>query len=670
MPNVFSNISTGGKTMNARFIRRIPFSLLFAVPLLFAMLGFGSTAVAATEEQIEASIDNGIAWLVDQQNADGSWTPYGTATTCFALIKLQDYAYEKGYDSPFDPAYAYHQNVIDGWTFVLADPWLLKQEPLAPQTAGDPDVNGNGYGLYFRYDSYHFNYPTGICLMALAATGTPDRPNDGGLDFDGSGEADTYGELAQDTMEYLAWAQTDAAAGSGRGGWYYNYSLNYASDNSHTGYVVLGLAAAENFGIATPLWVKDELDYWIDYIQNDVTGGSGYTDPNSWVNVLKTGNLLFEMTFVGDPCTSDRFQAALGYIEDHWRDSSLDPGWGYGLTNAHYQAMFALMKGLEYSGVDLIDTDGDGDRDDDWFNQEPTLTPSDDFASVLVAQQYGDGSWPGDSWAGNPLSSIWALMTLEKIAPQSGPFEVTVDKDYRYTSFCFEKDNDGDGLFAEDPEDYDALGDPIDNDGDGLFNEDGFDCSSSDSYLLPVTGVDPEAYTVEAVIKKTGVVTSYNPGQYYAVSTVEVCRHDAEIDTVTLTFEEDFAQCTVADYPLSALNPKTGGGSVLIAEVVDGMNYQIHDASSVAVMIEYDGEQEARAYASFDYTFAPDQQTATLLMLVKFGPGLKDLVFDDAPATLCENVNRAVLDVYDDPEADPVFTTSGEATAWLKVVPK
>jgi len=656
--------------MNAALLRRFHPAQLLVVPLLFVMLAFGPSAFAATDEAIAEAIEDGVTWLVDQQNADGSWTPYGTATTCFALIKLQDRAYELGFDSPFDTAYPYSENVIAAWEYVLDDPWTQTQV-LSVQTAGDPDVNGNGYGVFFQYDGFHINYPTGICLMALASTGTPDRANDGGLDLDTDGNVDTYGELAEDTMEYLAWAQTDVENSPlGRGGWYYNESYDWGSDNSHTGYVVLGLAAAQNFGISVPQWVKDELNYWIDYIQNDSNGGSGYTDPDYWVNVLKTGNLLFEMTFVGDPCSSARFQAALAYIEDHWRDANTDPGWGYSLTNAHYQSMFALMKGLEYSGIDLIDTDGDTVRDDDWFNQEPTATPSADLASVLLAQQYGDGSWPGDDWAGNPLSSIWALMTLEKIAPEADPFDVTVDKDYRYTSFCFERDNDGDGLFAEDPEDYDTLGNPIDNDGDGLFNEDGFDCSSSDSYQLPVTGDDPEAYTVEAVIKKNGLVTSYNPGQYYAVSTIDICRNDKGIDTVTLTFEEDFAQCTVSDYPLSAVNPKTGGGSVLIAEVLDGMNYQIHDASSVDVSIDYDGDLEAKAYASFDYTFAADQQNATLLMLVKFGPGLRDLMFDEAPAYTCQNFNTATLEVFDDPLEPAVFTTGGQASAWLKVVPK
>ncbi|NIO11540.1 MAG: hypothetical protein GTO40_27380, partial [Deltaproteobacteria bacterium] len=79
-------------------------------------------------------------------------------------------------------------------------------------------------------------------------------------------------------------------------------------------------------------WVKDELDIWIDYIQNDVDGdtydgGSGYTHPNSWVNILKTGNLLQQMALVGDISTTGRVLDALDYMHRHWDDPNQDPGW-------------------------------------------------------------------------------------------------------------------------------------------------------------------------------------------------------------------------------------------------------------------------------------------------------------------------------------------------------
>lgn len=641
-----------------------------AVCLLLGMLAAAPYGFAATDVEIEGSITDGIAWLVDNQAADGSWGGnQGTPVTCFVLIKLQDRAYELGFDSPFDADYPYSAAVLAGWQYVFGGGRTLMQA-IVPQPAGDPDSNGNGYGVYFQYDGFHDNYTTGICLMALASTGTPDRENDGGLDFDGDASPDTYRELAQETVDFLAFAQTDG--GTGQGGWAYNWTWTDWSDNSHSGYVTMGLAAAENFGLTVPQWVKEQLSIWIDYIQNDVNGGSGYSDPDNWINALKTGNLLFEMTFVGDTTAAPRFQAALGYIEDNWRvpgSGLYDFGWGYDTYPAHYQAMFTLMKGLEYSGVELIDTDGDSVRDNNWFNQDPTATPSEDLASVLVAQQTAAGFWPAQGWGNEYLSTLWALLTLEKIAPTADPFDITVSKDYRYTAVCFERDNDYDGLFNEDPVDFDDAGRPIDNDGDGLFNEDDVDCDPSyTGYWLPITSDDPEAYTVEAVLKKNGTVSSYNPGQYYAVSTVEVCRSNPTIDSVWLTIEEDFAECTVSDYPLSSLNPKTGGGSVVVVEVMGDVAYQIYDAMSGAITIEYVDGLEAMATASFEYTFGPDQECAMLLVYVKFAPGLKGLNFSEVPSYMCENFNRATLDVFDDTLDDPIFTTDDEANAWLKVV--
>lgn len=681
--------------MNASFKRRFHITRLLAIPLLFGMLAFGSSAFAATEQQIEESIEAGITWLVDQQLADGSWRfnlySQGTPSTCFALIKLQDRAFELGFDSPFDEGYAYSANVLHGWQYVLSGD-RTKMQDLSVQTQGDPDTNGNGYGVYFQYDNYHTNYTAGICLMALAGVGDLDRPNDGSLDFDGGGVVDTYGELIQETVDWLAFSQSDG--GTARGGWYYYAHDKYAgpADNSHTGYVTMGLAAAQGCNATVPDFVKDELEFWIAYIQN-ANGGSGYGDPSDWVNVLKTGNLLFEIKFVdeglADPSLATRFENALAYIEDnwhvpgnnYWRGEVNAEGWGYDAYPAKYQAMFAVMKGLEYSNMHLIDLDADGNRDDDWFNQEPPLAEPEDFASVLVGEQNPDGSWPVCSWGNDVLCTTWALLTLEKIAPESDPFEVTVTKDYRYTAVCFERDNDGDGEFNEDPVNFTytygidgSLIDkqPINDDGDELFNEDPVDCDPSDAgYELPMTGEDPEAYTVEAVLKKNGKVTGYNPGQYYAVSRLEICRHNPTIETVVVTFDENYRQCTCGDYPLSERSPKQGGGSVVVVEVVDGVPYQIYDANSGVVEFYPEcGCDEGGALVEFEYSFAPDQENAELLVYVKFAPGLAGIEFDEQATNMCENFNAGILEVFDDQEPEAVFTTGDLDNAWLKVVPK
>ena len=49
--------------------------------------------------------------------------------------------------------------------------------------------------------------------------------------------------------------------------------------------------------------------------------------------------------------------------------------------------------------------------------------PVQDFASVLVAQQNMDGSWPA-SYGGQILGTVWALLTLEFVFPDIVPPEV------------------------------------------------------------------------------------------------------------------------------------------------------------------------------------------------------------------------------------------------------
>ncbi|MHA2030954.1 MAG: VWA domain-containing protein, partial [Candidatus Kariarchaeaceae archaeon] len=415
--------------------KKIVISSIITLSLLFSFAMIPLNVSAATEDEIEVSIVAGIDYLITQQGPGGSWDYNGwpnPGATGLVLIKLQDRAYELGLN-PFetnnlDPDYyPYATNVISGWQYLL--PWFLRRTVIDSYGS---DTNGNTWGISVS----DWVYYTGISLMTLAATGPTGltRPNDAGIDFDLDSDADTYGEIIQEVVDWLSMAQLDS--GAQEGGW--GYTIASRADNSIAGYAVLGLAAAEDYGCTIPFAVKTKLSTWIDYIQNDPgigddgwgeidpDGGSGYTSPTSWVNLLKTGNLLFEMTFCGDGPGDFRFDNALDYIERHWHDTNYAPGWGYLQgTPAHYQAMYCLMKGLEYSGIDLLDLDGIGDPEHDWYQE---------FADVLIGQQNGDGSWPtspnwvgtGGGWgsmSGPTLSTTWNLLNLEKIAPPT-PEEV------------------------------------------------------------------------------------------------------------------------------------------------------------------------------------------------------------------------------------------------------
>jgi hypothetical protein len=114
------------------------------------------------------------------------------------------------------------------------------------------------------------------------------------------------------------------------------------------------------------------------------------------------------MAWYGDDLGTQRVQDAIDYIVRHWTDGGYSwpgpQGW-----HGNYQAMFTMMKGLEASGIDLIDGI-------DWF---------DEVSDTIVATQHPNGSWGPDVWDCWPgvgcdsvLSTAWALLTLQKVAPE------------------------------------------------------------------------------------------------------------------------------------------------------------------------------------------------------------------------------------------------------------
>ena len=374
--------------MNIKRNTREPFVAILLV-LIMALSVFSvmcTSASAATEDEIEASINLGVAWLLGEQNLNGSWgVDYTVARTGFALVKLEDRSRELGYE-PLDPAGPYYSNISIGLAY-------LDSKKINENITADPaDKNGNGNAVHFTDEfGFHETYSTGIALMAIANSGmvTPD---------------------VQDMVDWFIKYQNPD------GGWI--YKPDGSSDNSNTGYAALGLAYAETYG-ADIGDVKPGLDSWVDYIQNgpgvaddgvenDPDGGSGYTQNNSWVNILKTGNLIFEAGLVGDNASSPRVQNAVDYIVRHWDDPNSDPG----LRPNHYQSMYATMKGLEYLQIDEI-------GGIDWF---------DNFSTVIVDTQNGNGSWPADIWGDSMLSTVWALLTLEKVTPPPPVPSIDIEK--------------------------------------------------------------------------------------------------------------------------------------------------------------------------------------------------------------------------------------------------
>jgi len=389
--------------------------------------------IVTVEAKIPTAIKDGVTWLVAQQDPiDGSWGEEESldrkiGKTSFAVVKLEDLAFELGYESPFDPAYKYSSNVTAGLDYLFSQ------------------VTSDTCGIHFGVVS-HTTYATGTAMMAIAAGKDMNRVvSVGNPVIDGM----TYGQVLEANVDYFANSQ-QSDSDRGKGGWCYGCGTWWA-DNSNSGYAVLGLRYAETAGIDIPQTLKDNLSSWIDIIQDDMDGdvydgGSGYSlryfnidddgdglideDPLDgldndgdglidedrglhWVNVLKTGNLLFQMAFVGDTPATQRVQDAIDFIERHWDDPVPSQGW----RPHDYQAMYCLMKGLESFNIQTIEVGG---SPIDWYDQ---------FVDAIIATQIyggplGDGYWPANQWGDELLSTEWALFTLERVVP---PFEVDID---------------------------------------------------------------------------------------------------------------------------------------------------------------------------------------------------------------------------------------------------
>ena len=366
------------------------FGIFLSLVIVMGIVGtFAIPAQAATENEIEESIVAGVAWLAGQQNPDGSWGAYEpTAHTGFAVVKMLDRGYELAkedpdIDDPFDPDYAYSTNIEDGLEYLFTQ--------AASHASG---------GICFAIGT-HETYNTGIAMMAIAATRVPTR-----IVPTGPYAGQTYQFVMDGCVTFFANTQNPD------GGWRY-WAGDQPSDQSNTGYAVLGLRYAEDFGCVIPASVNTGLDIWIDFIQNDVDvdtndGGSHYVGPgDAWVNLLKTGNLLFEMALVGDDVSYQRVQDAIDYIERHWDDANRDPGWKG--PPVHLQAAYCLMKGLEAFDIRELDT---GSGLFDWFDEMSTL---------MIDDQQADGSWTWDYWGDPILSTAWALLTLERVVPNRAP---------------------------------------------------------------------------------------------------------------------------------------------------------------------------------------------------------------------------------------------------------
>lgn len=366
--------------------------------------------------KVNVAIDDALWWLhKNMVRFTSGGKDYGRISYDYSagITALALHAWVlNGHHPSGDPNNPYVENVIRAKNYILDHlyPICIGPETVAGSLR-NPDSNHNGRGLYVK--NGHRIYETGLVLTALSTLKDP-----------------TLTETVQALIDYLAYAQVEPDMGGGRGGWRYDANFR-ESDMSVTRFPLMGLEAAEYLlgsSITIPSYIKNELkDNFLYFGQNKENGGFGYSSPNYWVNVGKTGAGLVGLALTNIPYTHPRTVHALSFIDHEWGTAYMDPsGHPYYYNIGDLYAIYAVMKGMksyEMKGenVQYIGTH-------DWYNE---------YTSGLINSQHIDGKWesPVNSYGLFVDTSFGVLILLPQIFTigptafaQAVPIEVKIGR--------------------------------------------------------------------------------------------------------------------------------------------------------------------------------------------------------------------------------------------------
>ena len=311
----------------------------------------------------------------------------------------------------------YTETVVRGMRQIFTQ---LTRETISLQIAGNPDSNGNGYGV--RVNQSYYPYQGGMFMDAIIASGTPDAVTTTGQTPGILGRK--YKDIVQDMVDSYAYGQYDS--GLARGGW--RYGWNEWPDNSACQWAAIGIIPAEReWGLTVPLWLKTENLIWLGYSQS-TNGACGYTDAGyfPWGPYATTPSCMVQFTMDGIGRGDTRWDKVETYIRDRYGNTG-GPG---SAIKDYYYGLFSFVKSMF-----LHDSNGDGVVDPtpsgivmlqsqtpdvgpiDWYKAEASMgDPTDGVARTLVGDQNPGGYWFGHNVSGTQyyFETAWAIMMLRK----------------------------------------------------------------------------------------------------------------------------------------------------------------------------------------------------------------------------------------------------------------
>jgi len=384
------------------------------------VLAVAGTVNAATQQQIQQAIDDGLTYLAGSMTVAGSegYFPYSNDGTLAATASAALAFIEEGYLPNDGSTYGTQVGQMCNYIFNRAKvdtnygPEYAGYARYAEDYNNDGDFTndgGNNQAIYFDpANSKRDIYTNGIVAPVIKALGDSLGRNT----VVGMGSATvanmTYKEVMRDVVDWFAYGQVEPDRGVHRGGW--RYTPNYStSDNSTAQWGALPMIYANSWGLPVPNYVANELTLWTNYIQNSPNGdwkdgGSGYDGPNTYVNMAKTGGMLLQFAVEGKALSDPTVQAALNYMDsmisfDHWNQgpSSWPDQWNGGNLGNPY-SMWAAYKGLAtYGGLVWDDNGTPGDTSDDFLVGNPNLI-STVPGGITIGQDWGTQTSAAGDW--------------------------------------------------------------------------------------------------------------------------------------------------------------------------------------------------------------------------------------------------------------------------------
>lgn len=288
-------------------------SMLRVILACLVMIPLSTTqALAASQAQINAAIDSGLANLSGQQTPSGYWNygGYEEAATGAAVYAMLSQKARWASN-----ASTYQANVISGINWLLSNASITTVSTRNDSTPICPNAAATCAGVYW-YGSGESTYTTGLVTPALAffAAAMPNAV----ATTSGPLAGMTWTQIAQGITNMFAASQSTSNNGDRWGGWRYYLPGNGDSDMSTTQWAVIAMTYGQVLGATTPAIVKNDLAvHWLPAVQ--APGGYACYQPGVGpCDHADTGGLLLSLNFVGTPASAPAVQAALSFFNSSW----------------------------------------------------------------------------------------------------------------------------------------------------------------------------------------------------------------------------------------------------------------------------------------------------------------------------------------------------------------